>query len=136
MGKIATKVVNIAINSVALEDEITNFTLGRTQELAVVNGFSSVGPERVVGNYDYSLSFDGSWDGAASQGDATIAGTFGSAGVAMAVDPTGNSAGASDPNYDATLIVVESYNISGTLGGPVTYSATYQGASALTRAVV
>lgn len=131
MSKIASKVINFSVNSVAIEDELNNISQEVKQELAEVAGFSSSGPERVVGNYDWSYKMDGSFDGAASQGDATIWALIGSAGVATAFDPTGASNDADNPNFDSTAAVLESYTISGSVGGAVTYSATLQGASAL-----
>lgn len=134
MAKRPARDANLAINSVALEDEATSISLDVKQEAIKVDGLSSTGPERVVGNYDYSLQLDGNADFASGQGDATIFGMVGSSGVAMAFDPTGAAAGASDPNYDATSVVLESYSIKAGVGGATTYSATFQGNSALSRA--
>ena len=136
MAKQPAKNANIAIASVAIEDEIDNFSLKISQETPVTAGFGTTGPERVVGNYDYSLDISGAPDFAASQADATLFGLVGdSDGDTMGVDPTGASAGTNDPNYDATLVVLSSYEISGSVGGRVSFSATLQGNSALTRTV-
>ncbi len=135
MAKIAAKVANLSVNSVAIEDELNSIELKVDQETVKVDGFSSAGPERVVGNYDYSVSLGGSFDGASGQGDATLFGLVGSSGVALAFDPTGQSAGANDPNYDATSVVLKSYSISAGVGQAVTYSAELEGNSALSRAV-
>jgi len=130
------KNVNISIASVALEDDIDNFNLEVTQELAVVTAFGDAGPRRVVGNYDYGLSIGGGADFAASQSDATLFALVGDAnGAAMAVDPTGTTAGSDDPNYDSTSVVLESYSVSGQTGGRVDFSAQLRGAAALARAV-
>ena len=135
MAKIPSKVANLSISSVAIEDELDKIDLKIEQETIVVNGFSANGPERVVGNYDYSLSIGGNFDGAASQGDATLFALIGDAdGGAMAFDPTGNSAGTSDPNYDSTSVVLKSYSISAAVGQSVKYSAELEGAAALSRA--
>lgn len=135
MAKIASKVANLSISAVALEDELDKIDLKIDQETIMVNGFSSAGPERVVGNYDYTMSVGGNFDGAASQGDATLFALIGDAnGGAVAFDPTGNSAGAGDPNYDSTAMVLKSYSISAAVGQSVKYSAELEGAAALTRA--
>lgn len=135
MAKKAAKDANIAINTVALEDDVTSFDLSVRQETPVVTALSDAGPRRVVGNYDYSLNLDGAADFASGQSDATLFGLVGSSGVAMAVDPTGGAAGANDPNYDATSVVLESYSVKGSVGNPVTFSSVLQGNSALARAV-
>ena len=135
MGKIASKDTNIAINSVNLEDDIDSFSLDISQETPTVTGFADAGPRRVVGNYDYTLGISGNNDYAASQADATLFALVGSSGVAMGVDPTGNTAGANDPNYDATSVVLASYGIAGSVGGQSTFSASLLGNSALARTV-
>ena len=134
MAKIAAKLINFSINSVALEDELSSITQNVEQETPEVTGLSSTGPERVVGNYDFSYDLDGFFDGAASQGDATMFAQIGAASVLQGFDTTGEAAGANDPNYDGN-VVLSSYSISGAVGGAVTYIVTEQGAGALTRAV-
>lgn len=135
MAKQPAANADISINSVALEDDIDSFTLNVSQETPVVTALGDTGPRRVTGNYDYNLDISGGADFAASQSDATLFGLIGSSGVAMAVDPTGEEAGADDPNYDATSIVLSSYQISGSVGGRVDFSASLQGNSALSRNV-
>lgn len=135
MGKIAAKESNISINSVALEGEIDDWSLDIQQQTPSVEALSDAGPRRVVGNYDFGLSISGSADFDDGQGDATLHAMIGSSGVAMAVDPTGVSAAADNPNYDAASVVLSSRTISGGVGQPVKYSAKLEGNSALARAV-
>lgn len=132
MAKRASWAANFSVNSVSIEDELTSIDLKVEQETFKVDGFSNGGPERVVGNYDWTESLAGNADFATGQGDATFFGLVGSAGVAAAFDPTGSSAGASDPNYDGT-VVLKSYAIKAAVGAPITYSAELEGASALAR---
>lgn len=134
MAKIAAKVINFKIGAVPLEDELNSITQNVEQETPEVAGLSSTGPERVVGNYDFSYDLDGFFDGAASQGDATLFAQIGNSGQTSAFDVTGETSDTDDPNYDAT-VVLSSYSISGSVGGAVTYSATEQGTSDLTRDV-
>lgn len=134
MAKQAAWKANYTLNSVALEDELTSIDLKVDQETIKVDGFQNTGPERVVGNYDWSESLAGNFDGAASQGDATIFALLGSAGVTAAFDPTGVTAGTNDPNYDGTT-VLKSYSIKAAVGAAVTYSAELEGAGALARNV-
>ena len=134
MAKLGSSAVNYTLNAVAIEDELNSITQNLTQEVINVRGFATTAPEKVIDGYDYSYSLGGSWDGAASQGDATIHGLIGSAAVASGFDPTGNTAAASDPNYDSSVFL-SSYTISASTGAAVTYSATLEGTGALTRAV-
>lgn len=136
MAKVASKVANLSIAAVALEDDVQSITLKVDQETPEVTALADVGPRRVVDNYDYSLSIDGAVDFASGQTDATLFGLVGNTdGGAMAFDPTGNSAGPNDPNYDATSVVLSSYQIKASRKDAVTFSAELRGASALTRAV-
>lgn len=136
MAKIAAKVANLAIGAVALEGYADSISLNVDQETPVTTAISDAGPRAVVGNYDFGLELSGKADFAAGLSDATIFALVGDAdGAAMAFDPTGNSAGASDPNYDSTSVVLSSYKISAAVGGAVEYSASFKGAAALSRAV-
>lgn len=135
MAKMPSKQVNISINSVAIEDDVDSFTLKVDQQTPAVTSFADAGPRAVVDNYDYGLDLGGSADFASGQSDATIFGMLGSAGVPMAVDPTGATAGPNDPNYDASSVVLSSYQISGGVGQAVKFSASLKGNSALARNV-
>lgn len=134
MAKVAAKAADITVNSVALEDDVTGFSLDVTQELPVVTSLADAGPRRLAGNYDWGLNLDGNADFAASQSDATLFGLIGSAGVALDLEPTGNNAGTDDPNYGGTVLLA-SYSVAGQVGGAVTFRAALQGGSALARAV-
>jgi len=135
VAKQPSKNVNISLATVALEDDISSFTLSVDQEAPVATSFADAGPRRIVGNYDYNLDVGGTADFAASQSDATIFAFVGaSSAKAMAVDPTGTTAGSDDPNYDATDVLLSSYSITGSVGGNVDYSANFVGNSALARA--
>lgn len=134
MAKKAAIVVNHTVNSVALETRISSITRDMKQETVKVDGLGSTGPERVVGNYDWGTQFDGAWDGASGNVDATLAGLIGNAGVSTDLSPTGAVAGANDPHYTGTEVLA-SYSIKAAVGQAVTYSASMEGASAQTRAV-
>lgn len=135
MAKQPGKNLNLAVNAVAIEDDLNSANLDVKQEVPVVTSFADAGPRRVVGNYDFAVGMEGAPDFAAGQSDATLFGLVGSSGVAVGFDPTGAAAGADDPNYDATSMVLEAYSIKAAVGAAVTMSATLQGNSALIRAV-
>ena len=136
MAKIAAKVANLAIGAVALEGYADSISLNVDQETPITTSISDAGPRAVTGNYDYTLDLSGKADFASGAVDATLFALIGDAdGATMAFDPTGNSAGANDPNYDSTSVLLKSYKISAAVGGAVEYSASLQGAAALARAV-
>lgn len=133
MAKKAARALNVTLNSVAIEDELNQFQLQVTQENPVVTAFADDGPRVVPANYDWNMSGGGSSDFAASQGDATLFGMLGSAGVTIGADPTGASAATNDPNYDGT-VVLSNYQLSFQNGQAAQYSFQLQGTSALARA--
>lgn len=134
MAKIAGRNLDVTLNSVVVEDEITTSTLNVTQESLVTTTLADAGPRLLAGNYDWNVSWNGVSDFAASQGDATIFGLVASAPVAIGWDPTGAEAGSSDPNYDGSVILAQ-YSMTAAIGQPHTYSVQLDGATALTRAV-
>ena len=91
------------------------------------------GPRRVVGNYDYGHELSGPADVADGASDATIFALLASAGVALDVELTGTDGSASNPEYQTTSVVLASYKLSGKVGGPVEYAASFKGNAALTR---
>ena len=134
MSKIPASKVKLSVASVALEDDLNSFTLTIDQETPPVTSFADAGPRRVVGNYDYNLDLGMVADFASGQSDATLFGLIGaSSAKAVAVDPTGASAGASDPNFDSVDMLLSSYSISGSVGGAVEASAHLVGNALLAR---
>lgn len=134
MAKIAAKVMNLSIGGVALEGYTTEIEQSLTQETPDSTALSDDGPRVVPANYGWGSSFGGGADFASGASDATIFGDLADTGEAYVLQPTGNAAGASDPNYTGT-VVLQSYTIRGSNGQIVTFNATYTGNSALTRAV-
>ena len=134
MGKIASKIVDYTLNSVSIEEFLENISLDMTTEQGMSTAFADAGPRRVTGNYDWKVSMGGSNDFVAGAIDATLFALIASTGVTSAFDPTGVTAGASDPNYDGT-VVMESYSIVAATGESVKFSAGLAGNSALTRNV-
>lgn len=135
MSKRASKDLNVSVSAVYIDDEATSAGIDVTQETIVTSGLSTVGPTRVVGNYDHSMSLEGVPDFAAAQSDATLFGLIGSSGVATAYEPTGQVVGANDPHYDCTLMLLSGYSLKSAIGAPTTFSASLDGGAALTRAV-
>lgn len=135
MSKVPARNMNYSIGGVAIECYINNLSRDNTQEIIVTTGFCDSGPRRTVGNADWGTSIDGPNDFASGSVDATLFGLIGDAdGAATIFQPTGNAAGANDPNYTGSE-VLDSYSIKGGLGQLVSYSAKLSGSTAQTRAV-
>lgn len=134
MARIAGKLANFSFNSVQIEDELNSIEMSVDVELPEVTSFGDVAGTFVEGLPTSSFSVSGFFDGAASQGDATIFGRIGSGSAAFVFQPTGGAAGGSDPNYTGSAFV-KSYKIKAEVGGAVTYGAEFQVSGALARAV-
>jgi hypothetical protein len=135
MAKQPSKNLNVTVNSVALEDDLSGASLKIDQQTPDSTSLSDAGPRRVVDNYDYTMSLDGTADFAAAQSDATLFAMLASAGVATAFEPTGGSVGASDPHYDSASMVLGSYSIDVKIGQATKFSAELRGNAALARSV-
>lgn len=136
MGKVNSKLFNVAVGGVQLESYAQNASLDFTQQAPEVTCLDDAGPRRVRGNYDYTVSIDGAFDGTSGRQDATVWNCLASSSdQALAFDPTGNAAGASDPNYDSTSIILTSYSVKAAVGAGVTWSAQWAGNSSMGRAV-
>ena len=133
MAKKAAKTAKLSVNSVALEADLSGFGMNVNQETPVVTGLSDAGPRRLAANYDHDLEADGTADFSSGRTDATLFALLGSAGVATDFDPTGTAAGASNPHYTTTVLLV-SYSLRGQTGGAITFQAKMVGGAALTRA--
>jgi hypothetical protein len=102
--------------------------------LPEVTTFGDSAGEFVEGLPTSTFSVSGFFDGASAQGDATIFGQIGSGEAAFVFQPTGQSAGANDPNYTGNALV-KSYRIRAEVGGPVSYTADFQVNGVLSRDV-
>ena len=134
MARIAGKSANFIFNSVALEDELNSIELGVDVNLPEVTSFGDGAQEFVEGLYGGRFPISGFADFASGQGDATLFGQIGSGEAAFIFQPTGNAAGANDPNYTGNALV-KSYSIKAAVDGSVTYSADLTVNGAITRAV-
>ena len=130
MAKTAARDLDVTINSVVYEDELTSFGLNVDQETPETTCFSDAGPRRVVGNYDWGMEMSGKLDTAAGQADASLYALIGTAPFTAVVEPTG----ASTPNYTGTSgALMSGYKLSFAVGGAAEFSASFVGAAALVR---
>jgi len=134
MARIAGNDANISFNSVQIEDELSSIEMAVDVNLPEVTTFGDSAAEFVEGLYNGRFTLSGFSDFASGQGDATLFGQIGSGEAAFVFQPTGNAAGANDPNYTGDALV-KSYRITCDVAGPVGYSTELQVNGALARAV-
>jgi len=134
MARIAGKLANFSFDGPAMEDELNSIEMSVDINLPDVTCFGDLAETFVEGIPTSSFAVSGFWDPAAGGADITIMTQIGSGAAAIVFQPTGESAGADDPNYTGVGIT-KSYRIRAEVGGPVTYDASFQVSGALSRGV-
>ena len=110
-------------------------SLSRDIETAEVTTFGDDAKEYITGLTDATVSLSGKFDsGTASAIDPILSGVLGSAStVSWAYRVNSASTSATNPEYQGEGILT-SYEVSGTVGDAVTFSAEIQCTGAITRA--
>ena len=119
MARTHGKDADFSFDSVAMEDELNSVTLSFTVPESDVTAFSDVYQNFLAGKPTATVDIAGFADLASSQGDATIFGELGLDAEEWDFEPDGTT------GYNGFAIVT-SYSISSTVGGPITYSASFR----------
>lgn len=115
MARVHGKDVDIAFDSVQLEDEIRSATLSFDVPEAEITSFSDAWQNFVAGKPTATLSMDGFWDGAGGAGDVTIFGELGLEAEEWDFEPDGTT------GYNGFGIPTN-YTITAAVDAAVTYS--------------
>tara|TARA_R110000787_G_scaffold53795_2_gene125614 strand:- start:625 stop:1032 length:408 start_codon:yes stop_codon:yes gene_type:complete len=134
MARQSGKVIDFAYNSVSIEDELSNLSMSVDVNLPEVTAFGDAASTFVEGLPSTTIDVSGFFDPAASQGDATIYTAIGSGANTALLETTGAAAGTNSPTYSVSAFV-SNYTLTSDVGGATTYSASFQGSGANTRAV-
>ena len=121
MARIHGSIADVVFDSVALEDELNSWGLNFTVDAADITSFTDAYMNFLGGKPNLTIDMAGFWDSAASQGDATIFAALTAAAKTWDIEPGGGST----LGYNGYAFPT-SYSITGTVSGPVTYSATFQ----------
>jgi hypothetical protein len=119
MARAHGKDADFSFDSVAIEDELNSVTLSFTVPEADITSFSDTYQNFLAGKPTATIDVAGFTDLASSQGDATIFGELGLEGEEYDFEPDGTT------GYNGFAIVT-SYSITSTVGGPITYSASFR----------
>jgi hypothetical protein len=127
---------NAAGSPVDISAYCDDISFSRNLDTAEVSTFGDSAKEYLIGMSDATISISGKFDAAgASTVDAVLAGILGaSATSSFEYIPGGGSAGASNPAYQGECWLT-SYEVSGSIGDAVAFSAEFQCSGAITRAV-
>jgi hypothetical protein len=111
-------------------------SFSRNLDTAEVSTFGDSAKEYLIGMSDATVSVSGKFDAAgASTVDAVLSGILGaSATSSFEYIPGGGTVGSSNPAYRGECWLT-SYEVSGSIGDAVTFSAEFQVTGAITRAV-
>ena len=127
---------SVSIGGVDLSDHVRSVTVDAGQNMADDTAMGDAFVSNAPGLATWSISVEFLQDYASSKVDATLEPLLG-VGVTpptIIVKPTSGSVSSTNPSYTGSG-VLESYNpIGGTVGDQSMASATFQSASALTRA--
>jgi hypothetical protein len=139
MARVHGKDVNFTLNGVSIEDELNSVVMNVTVNEAELTAFNDAWQNFIAGKYNTQTEIAGSWDGAASQGDATIFALFGGGHVSTIFDPTGAGPDTNDPEYQSTAsgltgALLRQYTINLPVGGAASYTASIQHSGAMVRA--
>lgn len=116
MARTHGKDADFVFNAVALEDELNQFSLTFSVPPGEITAFADAWQNFLAGKPTLAISAQGSYDPAASQGDATIFAALGGAALAYDAEPNGTN------GYDGYGIVTD-YSVTCPVNGPVTYTA-------------
>ena len=114
MARVHGKDVDVAFDSVQLEDETKSVTLNFEVPPADTTSFADASQTALAGKPKIGLSIDGFLDPAAGAGDITIFGELGAVAKAWDFEPDGTT------GYNGYAIVT-GYSITAPVDGAVTY---------------
>jgi len=129
------KVDNASGSLVDLSAFCEDVSLSRDIETAEVTTFGDSAKEYITGLTDATISISGKFDAnGASSVDSVLSGILGQAAtVTYNYRPNSAAIAATNPEYQGEAIVT-SYEVSGSVGDAVTFSAELQCSGAITRA--
>lgn len=133
MAKLVWKNPHLTLNAVDLSDHVKGLTIDYKAEIIDNTCSGDATRAKLPGLKDWSVTIEFAQDYAASEVDATLFSLVGAAAVAVAMRPTTDSVGATNPSF-AGNVLVESYPpIAGTVGAEGTATVTLQGTGTLAR---
>lgn len=118
MARSSGKDADVSFDSVALEDELNSVSLNFSVPPHEITAFADAWQNFVAGKPTLAINMAGSWDPAASQGDATIFGELGLEGEEYDVEPDGST------GYNGFAIVT-SYTIEASVTAGISYTADF-----------
>ena len=126
---------SVVVQSVDLSDHVRSVTIDAGQNLVDDTAMGDTFQSNAAGLATWSMSIEFLQDYAASKVDATLQPRLGIGNTTtLVVKPTSGSVSSTTPSYSGTGIL-DSYNpVGGAVGDQAMTTASFQSASALTRA--
>ena len=133
MATFAFTDASVTINGVDLSNDVKSVTLEVSAEDLDDSAMGDTYHSRLAGLKDWNVSVEFNQDYAAGQVDATLFPLIGAAAFAIAIRPTSAAVGATNPNYNGSVILTGYTPAGGEVGSLASASASFAGASTLTR---
>ena len=127
---------SVVVNSVNLSDHVRTVTIDSSQAMLDDTAMGDAFTSNAAGLASWSCTIEFLQDYAASKVDATISACLGigTAATTLLIKPVAASVSSTNPSYSGSGIL-ESYTpIGGSVGDQAMTTATFQSATALTRA--
>lgn len=124
MAKFVLTDAYVSINSVALSNRVRSVTINYSADEVEQTTMSDGTHNFLGGLKNYSVDIEFGQDFAASNVDATMFGIVGTA-VAVEIRPTSSSRSATNPGYNATMLVAEYNPIGNSIGELATATARF-----------
>jgi hypothetical protein len=140
MARIHGKNADLTLDSVAIEDELSEIRMDFDVEEADITAFADAWQNFISGKPDVRTELSGNLDPAASQGEATILAAIGGGPVTLLFQPTGSGPSSNNPQFTCTAsglagVLVTRYEVDLPVGDKASYTATLQHSGVTTRAV-
>lgn len=130
MASVHGKNTYLLWNAVNLSPFLTDVDFGGSADTAETSAFGDTNKEYVIGLVDRNVSVSGNYDAAGGGPDATLGAAVGGAAQTLDYGPAGNTSGF--VKYTGSFFLT-SYEITGSIGDKVSFSAEFVPAGAVTR---
>jgi hypothetical protein len=124
----------VEINSVNLSDHVRKVTLTPSADAQESTAMGATYRARLGGLKDWKVEVEFNQDYAASNVDVTLFALLGTT-TTIKVRPTTSAIGATNPEYNGTVLLSEYVPIDGSVGDLAMAKASFDGAGVLTRSV-
>lgn len=123
----------VEINTVDLSDHVRSVTIDYSAETPDSTAMGDTAKERLPGLLDWKVDVEFNQDFAAAEVDATLFDLVGAAAFAIAIRPTSDAVGATNPSFEGNCLLASYNPLTGKVGDTATTKASFVGVGTLSR---